>query len=586
MSATTAGWMSTIWFGLWGPTDPPPSFGPISAEPVWLGECDQADARFGTTVVGVGDVNGDGFADVVVGAPAYDDGQLNEGAAFLFLGTAHGLRATPSWIATGNQVHGDFGRIVAALGDVNGDGFADVGFKPPFASPGSPGYETRALIYAGSPTGLSAAPTWFVGPSGLGVKQAALVASPGDVNGDGFADVLAGAPTAAMQLHLGSAQGPSAAAAWVGVIPHEFDSSGGTAASGGDVDANGFVEVLAGGPFISWHDLEWSKAYAFYGAASGASMTTQPNWKAALPGPDEYPGAGFALSGAGDVDADGFDDVVIGAPTGVGGSPTAGAVFAFSGSASALPTTPRWHAHGASPAAQFGKALARGDFDRDGFSDVVIGSPGPSGVFSSSGRAHVVLGSSVGLLPTSAWSVTVGQHATGFGSSVANAGDVDGDGFDDVLVGAPTYDHGQLNEGVAFLYSGGPPVAAALVYGQGKSAANGPATLTSTKRPVLGTQCDLVIEGGISAWGPVLVFAGLKPSELAFDTGTIYVEPLSVAVLPALGAGGRLELPVRIDANPVLDGMPVFFQAAFLDPITPGKFHMATTNGLVWTLGD
>jgi hypothetical protein len=585
MDPITMAWMS-LTLGWMAPADPPPSFGPISPTPVWLGECDQADARFGTTVLGVGDVNGDGFADVVIGAPGFDDGQTNEGAAFLHLGTANGLRADPSWIATGDLTHGDFGRVFAALGDVNGDGFADVAFKPPYAAPGTPGFETRALIYSGSPTGLSAAPTWFVGPSGPGVAQINWVAGPGDVNGDGFADVVAGSPTDGMRLHLGSAQGPSATAAWTGSIPHLFDSFGGIVAGGGDVDADGFVELLAGGPFLSWQDEEPSKAYAFYGAATGAAMSTQPNWTATLPNPGEYPAVGLAITGAGDVDGDGFDDVVVGASTNAASPPTPGAVFAFSGSATALGATPQWKWNGTAPAADLGRSLSRGDFDGDGFSDVVIGAPGPSGAWPSSGQAHVVLGSNVGLLPAFSWTATVGQHATGFGSSVASAGDVNGDGFDDVLVGAPTYDHGQLNEGAAFLYFGGPPVAAAMVYGQGKSAANGPATLTSPTRPILGSGCDLVISGGLAAWGPVLVFAGSKPSDFAFDQGTIHVQPLSVAVLPALGVGGQLELPIRIDSNPALVGQTVFFQAAFMDPITPGKFHMATTNGLVWAIGD
>ena len=73
-----------------------------------------------------GDVNNDGYDDVIVGAPTYDNGETNEGRAYLYQGSNAGLGSSPNWIAESNQIGAHLGRSVGAAGDVNGDGYADV----------------------------------------------------------------------------------------------------------------------------------------------------------------------------------------------------------------------------------------------------------------------------------------------------------------------------------------------------------------------------------------------------------------------------------------------------------------------------
>ncbi len=92
----------------------------------WMAEGDQASAFFGWAVDGVGDVNGDGFDDIVIGARYYDDLRTDEGAAFLYLGSAAGLQPSPAWRVTGGVDRVGMGYAVAGAGDVNGDGFDDV----------------------------------------------------------------------------------------------------------------------------------------------------------------------------------------------------------------------------------------------------------------------------------------------------------------------------------------------------------------------------------------------------------------------------------------------------------------------------
>jgi hypothetical protein len=92
-------------------------------------------------VAGAGDVNGDGFSDVIVGAILYDNGQSNEGRAYVYHGSAAGPAASPAWIGEPNQALADFGVSVATDGDVNGDGFSDVIIG---AAPTTTGRATRA----------------------------------------------------------------------------------------------------------------------------------------------------------------------------------------------------------------------------------------------------------------------------------------------------------------------------------------------------------------------------------------------------------------------------------------------------------
>ena len=125
--------------------------------PAWKMESNQFQAAFGYPVSGAGDVNGDGFGDVIIGASGFDGGQENEGRVFVFHGSKDGLGQTPAWTAESDQ---GFAGVVAAAGagDVNGDGYDDVivGFG---YSNGEFG-EGAARLYLGSAAGLGANPVW------------------------------------------------------------------------------------------------------------------------------------------------------------------------------------------------------------------------------------------------------------------------------------------------------------------------------------------------------------------------------------------------------------------------------------------
>jgi hypothetical protein len=137
-------------------------------------------------------VNGDGYADVIVGAHGYDAGSGVEGRAYVYHGSAAGLSSTADWTVEGNQYNCQLGKSVATAGDVNGDGYADVIVGAFIYSNGETN-EGRAYAYHGSASGLSTAPAWTAESDQANAQFGYSVGSAGDVNGDGYADVVVGA---------------------------------------------------------------------------------------------------------------------------------------------------------------------------------------------------------------------------------------------------------------------------------------------------------------------------------------------------------------------------------------------------------
>jgi hypothetical protein len=127
----------------------PITIDPLSTTPNWTAESNQDFAQFGLSVASAGDVNGDGFSDVIVGAYLFDNGETNEGRAFVYHGSASGLSTTPNWTAESNQANAQFGFSVASAGDVNGDGFSDVIVGAYGFSNGETD-EGRAFVYYGN----------------------------------------------------------------------------------------------------------------------------------------------------------------------------------------------------------------------------------------------------------------------------------------------------------------------------------------------------------------------------------------------------------------------------------------------------
>ena len=435
--------------------------GPVGFTTDWppvVLEGNQAGAAFGSSVAMAGDVNGDGFDDVVIGAPQYDSGQTNEGRAYLFLGGSSGLNTLPQWTAEGNQDSCAFATGVATAGDVNGDGFDDVVIGAPLYDNGQIN-EGRAYVYMGSASGLALLPARTLEVNQAGAKFGAAVSTAGDVNGDGYADLLVGAPLfdngqtdeGAAFLYPGSSTGTAASATWTtegNQANAQYGSSLGTA---GDVNGDGDADVILGAPLYDNGQTDEGRAFVYFG--SSASLATTPAWTAESDQANAHFGA--SVASAGDVNGDGYGDVVVGAPLLDGTVTDGGKAYVYLGTNSGPATTPAWSVSSFNTSVQFGFSVSSaGDVNGDGYSDVIVGAVGYDAGGVNEGAAFVYFGSATGLSSVANWSAESMQATAQFGNSVAGAGDVNGDGYDDVIIGAPLYTNGQNDEGAIFLYYG------------------------------------------------------------------------------------------------------------------------------------
>jgi hypothetical protein len=392
----------------------------------------------GQSVSFAGDVNGDGFDDMIVGAPR-DDSSTHSGKAYVIFGTDQGfgnadgsgrkivdldaLAAAQGFVIKGET--GDYAGVsVSSAGDFNGDGFDDliVGANGIGAQPGPAG---KAYVIFGTDRGfgtadesgrrvidlstLSAAQGFVIMPSDdyLSDYAGVSVSSAGDFDGDGFDDLIIGADHGA---------GDNGAAY---LIPGTDQAFGGEDGSG-----RTFISI--------------SQSLPIYGAA-------------------RLDHAGRSVSSAGDVNGDGFDDLIVGAPLSDDGGTDGGAAYVIFGSD---------HGFGGPSTASLARLLATqgfvirggggdtgksvssaGDINGDGFDDLMVGAP------HRGGGAYVIFGTDQGfgtadkygrdVIDLTGLSATRGFVIQGdpgsyhIGISVSSAGDVNGDGLDDLIIAAP-----------------------------------------------------------------------------------------------------------------------------------------------------
>ena len=405
----------------------------LATTPAWTGHTSPTGSYF--TAGAAGDVNGDGFSDVILGAPEYSNGQSFEGRALLYLGSASGLSTTPAWTVESNQSSAEFGSSVGTAGDVNGDGYADVIVGARFYEDlVATVNEGSAFIYHGSASGLATSPATTLQSDVQAAFFGSSVGTAGDMNGDGYADVIVGAPNypngGAAYVYLGSSGGAGTNPVFLSVGGQAGASWGNAVGTAGDVNGDGYSDIIVGAYQYDNGQVNEGRATVFHGSSTG--VATPAAWTAEI----NQGAFGTSVGTAGDVNGDGYADVIVGAPNYNNGQAAEGFAAVYMGSGSGLSTTAIWSSEGNQIAADMGRSVATaGDVNGDGRSDVIVGVPGYDGGLEDEGSAKVFHGTSSGpasFLPT----VGPGQPGSRLGSSVAGAGDVNGDGYSDVIVGS------------------------------------------------------------------------------------------------------------------------------------------------------
>lgn len=516
---------------------------------------DAAGDQLGISCAGAGDVNGDGFADVIVGARGNDTNGIDAGLARVISGADNAVLYT----LLGDSASQVFGSVVAGAGDVNADGFSDfvVGGFGDSTNGTSAG---MARVFSGiDGTTLYT----FFGDSAFDVFGL-YVTGGGDVDGDGFDDIMVGASgddnngtdSGSVRVYSG-ADGST-------IYSFDGDSAGDLLGYGldivGDVNNDGYDDMIIGAYLNDNNGADSGNAKVYSGF--DGSILYSFNGDSAN---DHF---GRSVAAAGDVNNDGFADFVVGAYLDDDNGSASGSLRVFSGFDGAILYT----FYGDSSGDLFGWFVdGAGDVDGDGFDDIAATAPLDDDNGSNSGSARVFSGIDGSIIAT----VFGDSAGDNFGFQVSGAGDVNGDGRDDLIVGANADDNNGTTSGSARIFIALPPP----VFPYTSPFAVTALQLTWTpdggniKSPTGTIDCFGATPGGLGMTGTSLA----PTSVFAFGlTLLIDVSPMSLIMSGGFGFDitGSITVPAVSRQNAFLAGIYVYVQFYEIAPF------QRSSNGL------
>ena len=427
---------------------------------------DEQGVRLGWAVAGAGYVNGDGYADILVGADK--GGGDREGWAGLFLGSNGGPQSMAAWQVIGERKGDLFGGAVDGAGDVNHDGYADIiigASNYEGVAPSDEAGEGAAYVYLGGESGPALTPVWKAEGNLQAAGFGAAVAGVGYVNGDEYADVIVGMPgyangtlinAGAAFVYFGTADGPNPAYGWIDIGEQGGAQYGLEVNAAGDVNGDGYDDVLVGEPYND-HDIYLDAGAVYLYLGNQFSLSNVHAWSyLGYRGDDRL---GTSVSGVGDLNKDGCDDVAVGAPGyNEGGVLNTGKVYVFYGcqaTLSGLNDLPDWEFSIDQEGANVGIDVSgAGDTNQDGYADLLVGAHLYDDEQANEGIVYAFFGGPTGLAPLPNWEVEGNKNDTYFGYAVDGAGDTNGDDHADVLIGAPMFRVNEIIKGAAFVYLG------------------------------------------------------------------------------------------------------------------------------------